>query len=338
MVTRRCRIRGALPESARKAIAIDGVMCEVRENLYWALFHIRKKEELLTIWVDALCINQGDVEERNIQVSRMGRTYEKAECVDVWLGLESADDVHASAYIGEMQGSVWSGTYDMNTKVGRLAWFKAHLSKWEYITVLRSRTYWTRLWVVQKFMLANNAHIYCGTMAINADDLTFVFRDIVSLCLSNTKQHVEMLEKLNSSSYLYLFTAQAISDMLEPAQDQKGNTPLLNLMSYIDHFSQCSETRLRMFALHSLSNSCCCCIAVPVNYSKSMLELCVRLLEHHLMKHGAKDFIHMMTRIPFGMWCAQSLDDMVEREVLIAGVSSRIVEPFRVTASGLSPI
>ncbi|KAK3989416.1 heterokaryon incompatibility protein-domain-containing protein, partial [Cladorrhinum sp. PSN332] len=38
------------------------------------------------LWADALCINQGDVEERSYQVTLMKDIYEGALVVEVWLG------------------------------------------------------------------------------------------------------------------------------------------------------------------------------------------------------------------------------------------------------------
>jgi Heterokaryon incompatibility protein (HET) len=52
------------------------------------------------IWIDAICINQEDIEERNQQVSIMPEIYRKAERVLVWLEKTSIDpnlplDIHA---------------------------------------------------------------------------------------------------------------------------------------------------------------------------------------------------------------------------------------------------
>ena len=38
------------------------------------------------IWIDALCINQDDKEEKAIQVPLMGEIFSKAQSVFVWLG------------------------------------------------------------------------------------------------------------------------------------------------------------------------------------------------------------------------------------------------------------
>ena len=43
-------------------------------------------------WIDALCINQDDAEEKNEQVRMMRSMYEKATNVWVWLGEEGVED------------------------------------------------------------------------------------------------------------------------------------------------------------------------------------------------------------------------------------------------------
>lgn len=41
------------------------------------------------LWIDAICINQADLEERSAQVRIMPQIYSKADCVNVWLGDDS---------------------------------------------------------------------------------------------------------------------------------------------------------------------------------------------------------------------------------------------------------
>jgi hypothetical protein len=45
----------------------------------------------VTIWTDALCINQDDILERNVQVSLMSRIYREARTVLIWLGEAEGD-------------------------------------------------------------------------------------------------------------------------------------------------------------------------------------------------------------------------------------------------------
>ena len=58
----------------------------VKSNLRDALYRIRQRDQVVRIWIDAICINQEDNEERNSQVQRMGQTYTRAKEVIIWLG------------------------------------------------------------------------------------------------------------------------------------------------------------------------------------------------------------------------------------------------------------
>lgn len=63
----------------------DGTLM-VRRNLKSALVHFRDRKEPQTLWIDALCINQSNPEERSRQVAKMHRLYVNADTVSVWLG------------------------------------------------------------------------------------------------------------------------------------------------------------------------------------------------------------------------------------------------------------
>jgi hypothetical protein len=78
-----------------KNISIDGQTCPVRENLWSALYNLRLKDKCLVMWIDALCINQNDIMERNHQVAQMDIVFRYAKCVLVWLGQEGVEDAHA---------------------------------------------------------------------------------------------------------------------------------------------------------------------------------------------------------------------------------------------------
>jgi len=71
------------------SISIDEHCFDVTENLHTALRRLRDRS-IEWIWVDAICINQQDVQERGHQVRGMAKIYGKANSVLVWLG-EAAD-------------------------------------------------------------------------------------------------------------------------------------------------------------------------------------------------------------------------------------------------------
>lgn len=70
-------------------ITVDGSPAEATTNLASALRHIRRAFGQVVIWVDAVCINQKDDEEKGKQVQMMGTIYTKAAKVIGWLGPEA---------------------------------------------------------------------------------------------------------------------------------------------------------------------------------------------------------------------------------------------------------
>jgi len=57
---------------------IDGKPLQITATLDSALRHVRHPKGELKMWADGICINQEDVEERNIQVQQMGLIYQLA--------------------------------------------------------------------------------------------------------------------------------------------------------------------------------------------------------------------------------------------------------------------
>lgn len=54
--------------------------------LHSALVHLRSERRVRLLWVDAVCVNQQDVEEKTEHVGMMREIYEKAETANIWLG------------------------------------------------------------------------------------------------------------------------------------------------------------------------------------------------------------------------------------------------------------
>ncbi|OCL03443.1 HET-domain-containing protein, partial [Glonium stellatum] len=69
-------------------ISVYGFKLTVTPNLYAALVRLRCKDQNRLIWIDQICINQADIQERNTQVERMTLIYGFASKTVVWLGEE----------------------------------------------------------------------------------------------------------------------------------------------------------------------------------------------------------------------------------------------------------
>lgn len=86
---------------ATTPIFVNGVETQVTLNLEAALRHIRQITDSITLWVDALCINQEDLAEKNHQVEMMRDIFSGAELVIAWLGSAGEDSDLAMAVFGK---------------------------------------------------------------------------------------------------------------------------------------------------------------------------------------------------------------------------------------------
>lgn len=87
------------PEADPQVIKIDGKKHQIRYNLWLTLKQLRLTGEERVLWIDAICINQDDVKERNHQVSFMSSLYSKAHCVIAWLGPETETSHEAISFL-----------------------------------------------------------------------------------------------------------------------------------------------------------------------------------------------------------------------------------------------
>ncbi|KIN08753.1 hypothetical protein OIDMADRAFT_107607, partial [Oidiodendron maius Zn] len=70
----------------KEQIIVNDTPFPVGKNLSNALRRMRQPEVAQRIWADAICINQSDIGEKNIQVAQMRNIYSRADRVAIWLG------------------------------------------------------------------------------------------------------------------------------------------------------------------------------------------------------------------------------------------------------------
>lgn len=87
-----------------------------------------------SLWIDALCINQDNMQEKNQQVQQMGEIYEKAQFVVSWLG----DNHEVGLFLKSL-----------STEIDRT-------------TTFCRNTYWQRAWVTQEVAKAQNILFLAG--------------------------------------------------------------------------------------------------------------------------------------------------------------------------------
>ncbi|VTT69221.1 unnamed protein product [Fusarium fujikuroi] len=133
-------------------------------NCFSALKRLRYKDKTRVLWIDALAIDQSNVDERNHQVSLMSRIYSQAAGVVVYLG-ESADD-------SDLAIEFMMECYDPSPDNSSLSFPRSEA----LMDALRNfflRPWFARVWVIQEAFLSSEKTVYCGkkrnTMACNGE-------------------------------------------------------------------------------------------------------------------------------------------------------------------------
>jgi hypothetical protein len=145
-------------------ITVDGQSITIPKNLADAIesMYDHAMKNRLMIWADPICINQGNVDERNHQVGLMHPIYRCAECVGIWLGkCDGESDLvmdKMTEWEAEFNGlpepfgnnwelAVTSISASNNTFYGPKG--SAQYSAWRAFQNLIQRAWWGRAWIVQ---------------------------------------------------------------------------------------------------------------------------------------------------------------------------------------------
>ncbi|KAG9195848.1 hypothetical protein G6011_00969 [Alternaria panax] len=154
----------------KKGIIVNGEKVEVQANLEAALRALQQKKPTRSgykVWVDALCINQGDFGERSREVRRMRLIYKIAADVVIWLGSEAEDSDKAMSLICILSRSCDDGTDKaLGAKLRRDPGY-LEPGAWLALSCLLERQYWNRMWIIQELCLGGaNAPILCGQKSV----------------------------------------------------------------------------------------------------------------------------------------------------------------------------
>ncbi|KAL0262769.1 hypothetical protein SLS55_001742 [Diplodia seriata] len=90
-------------QSTGTLISFNGLLLPIAPNLCSALLHLRLPDRPRSLWIDAVCINQLDNEEKSEQVRMMRGIYQEASRVVVWLGpMEDDSDAAMDLVTGDL--------------------------------------------------------------------------------------------------------------------------------------------------------------------------------------------------------------------------------------------
>ncbi|RDH29009.1 TPR-like protein [Aspergillus welwitschiae] len=236
------------PQS-RLSIELDDAEFYVQENLWNFLSTMNSCRRWQLFWIDAICIDQSSISERNHQVNMMRDIYAGATLTVVWLGQGFDSSDLAIRYIAN-PGLPAKGTTSSLEKA---------------LQSLLEQPYWSRIWIVQELMLAKDVIFYCGTNS-------FTWHQLASL-RQKIKTHVARHDSFGISKCIgsVMVAQKTLWDNL-PQDDP--HLPLSELLiTYGRHKS--SDVRDRVYALLGLSSE----NSIQADYNLSVEDIYIEVLE-----------------------------------------------------------
>ncbi|KAK7181655.1 hypothetical protein DPSP01_012727 [Paraphaeosphaeria sporulosa] len=159
------------PPEPTKAIALNGIVIRIRKNLFDFLdmYAHEQPDECKYLWIDQLCIDQNNTQERNHQVGIMHRIYAEAYEVVAWLGLDEDGSERVMKCLSGFSDVAFLGDSRLRG-VMKDDKRKMLLENFEAVKALLGRDYWGRLWIIQEVLLAVRLKVYCGRLHCDGAD------------------------------------------------------------------------------------------------------------------------------------------------------------------------
>jgi hypothetical protein len=148
------------------------------------------------IWIDALCIDQENIEEREHQVKRMGHIYSCANRVVSWLG----SDYRIALFLRFMQ----AGNYDY--AAGRHSFCTS--------------PYWERAWITQEMALARRISFMACKMILDADRLSTLPSSSVLEWWSELMESFTYLRTISRETSLFQLLGRSLDKKCQYPRDR----------------------------------------------------------------------------------------------------------------------
>ncbi|KAK6206173.1 hypothetical protein QIS74_13592 [Colletotrichum tabaci] len=230
-------------------------------------------------WIDSICIDQQNLEERNQQVRLMQQIYRRAQRAIVWLGEKSHDSDEAIEFIRLLDRVNLQGHSDAGIRPV-LDRYRNHHTQWAALKNFFLRKWWTRIWTIQEFVIPHSVSMWCGTQSISR---TVVCR---ALWTANKCPWSGFKESIG---FRYGFNRRRLW-MLYKISNKLNKDITMSLPALAAYFSQCDATddRDRLYGLRALSTDG---FLLEISYAHSVEEVYLLYTQAFIDYHKSLDII-----------------------------------------------
>ncbi|KAH6847176.1 heterokaryon incompatibility protein-domain-containing protein [Chaetomium sp. MPI-CAGE-AT-0009] len=160
-------------------IYLDGLPFRVAPIVQDLLYHLGSYRRDRLLWIDAICINQGDNAEKDVQIGLMRDVYRRAASVMVWL-----DGVEDPWMARRMLAGIWHeyvyGTTESCLEMVRVYSEPSAESGWMQLMNMFAHPWFSRVWVIQEIVLAKTAVVLASEQPLQFDHIATFARMLTS--------------------------------------------------------------------------------------------------------------------------------------------------------------
>jgi hypothetical protein len=267
----------------RQNILIGDKAISCTSNLHSALHHLRRQSEDVVLWVDAICIDQNNLEERNHQVGIMRSIYKNASRVIVWLGPSSEDSIQALELVFELVDHSHDRAY-----IERKIADPECLEEFYALCRLFNLDYWKRVWIVQEVFSAKTILVHTGNHSISWQDLVGVQK---MLSESYNDQLADIFRNHPAiRGYITLLGPHALR--LVYGYPPAESPDLFEIV--LKHASkEASDPKDKIFAFVGISKESG---TYPIDYSSPVSHVYMNFAHHTILQSRSLDFICAIRR------------------------------------------
>ncbi|KAK2779571.1 heterokaryon incompatibility protein [Colletotrichum kahawae] len=231
------------PEAPTTPIEVDGQLKSVRLNCELVLRRARQHDPTALYWIDAICIDQENLEEKGHQVAIMGKVFGASRLVIAYVG-EHADDSrflckklqnHAYFFKWVGRNQHWLGPSDR--ALARLWFFLIRYKTLPRMLIafksFLRRVYFQRVWVYQELFLGKQVYVQCGESLLH---IRMYHGFAAASQIWGFMKVQEVLERLTPSDDLFLRTDTPKLEMLVAGSFQQQSLPLATLIEHVNDF------------------------------------------------------------------------------------------------------
>ncbi|TPX06852.1 uncharacterized protein E0L32_002348 [Thyridium curvatum] len=247
-----------------RQLFVENAAIAITENLYQALEQFRDEEKARLLWVDAVCINQGDEGEKAVQIPLMASIYSSATEVFIWLGEGNAEMHDVMRFLQRTGRKFFErGTEILEPRDEE----QESQGLWEQVIrdpsltkaqLVWERPWFTRRWVIQELAFAQRPTVHLGPVSMPWEHLHAATKALIRLVSDGSFLNRYLLSysewfPADSQSSVNVTILNDIRKGLSAASESDGTVGIFQCVADASIFD-CKEDKDKVFSLIGIFN------------------------------------------------------------------------------------